>query len=240
MYVPPLSKVNKYIIIAHVGLFLLNSILKASAGIGLASFLGLSLGGMSQGLIYQLVSFPFIEVSFMSALFNSMLIWFIGGDLESRWGQVFYIKFLAIAAFSSGIVYLLISAMFGGAFQYVPLQGLGGMIFALLIAYGIIFSERQLTFMLLFPMKAKYFCMILAAIELYMGLFSANGKASWAHLTAGAAGFLFLKWRSMQARGQRFGDLMPKSPKKKGRGKLRIVRDDEPKKADPQDPKYWQ
>ena len=241
MYVPPLSKTNKYIIIAHVAMFLLNSILKVSSGVSLAGVLGLSLNGLGNGLVFQFASFPFIEVSFMSALFNSLLVWFIGGDLEARWGQRFYLKFLAISALSSGIVYLLVSLVAGGAFQYVPLQGLGGIVFALLIAYGIIFSERQLTFMLLFPMKAKYFCMLLAGIELYIGLFSAHGKASWAHLSAGAAGFAYLKWKSMRAKGQGFKDLLgSKAPKRKGRGKLRIVRDEEPAKADPKNPKYWQ
>lgn len=241
MYVPPLSKINKYIIIAHVGLFLLNSILKVSAGTSLVSFLGLSLGGLSQGLIYQVVTFPLIEVNFLSALFNSMLIWFIGGDLESKWGSSFYLKFLGISVVLSGLVYLLITLFVGGAFQFVPLHGLGGAVFALLMAYGIIFSDRVLTFMLLFPMKAKYFCMILAGIELYMGLFSAHGKASWAHLSAAAAGFGYLKWKSMKAKGQSFGGLWSESAKKRRKNKFKIVRNDEEKNAaDPKDPKFWQ
>lgn len=240
MYVPNLSKVNKYIIIIHVGLFIINSIMQATAGMSLSSFLGLSLAGVSKGMVYQIATFPFIETNFLSVLFNSMLIWFIGADLENRWGQSFYVKFLAISATTSGAIYLLASALGSSVFMYTPLQGLGGIVFALLIAYGIIFSERQLTFMLLFPMKAKYFCMILAGIELYMGLFSANGKAAWAHLAAGAAGYAYLKWKSMKARGQSLSSMLPKRSKKRGKGKLRIVGDEEPKRPDPKDPKYWQ
>lgn len=239
MYVPPLSKINKYIIIAHVGLFLLNSVLKVSAGMSLVSLLGLSLGGISQGLVFQIASFPFMEASFMSVLFNSMLVWFIGGDLEQKWGSSFYLKFLGVGVLASGFIYLAISFLTGGNLQSVPLHGLGGVVFSLLIAYGVIFSERQLTFMLLFPMKAKYFCMILAAIELYMGLFSSNGKASWAHLSAAAAGFGYLKWKSMKAQGQSLGNVFENAAKKRRKSKLRIVRDEEPK-ADPKDPKFWQ
>ena len=178
MYVPPLSKINKIIIFAHVGLFIMNSLLTVATGSSLVGYLGLSIGGMSKGLVYQILTFPFMEANFLSVLFNSMLVWFIGGDLESRWGDKFYAKFLVISSVFSGIVYLLISLFTKGALAYVPLMGLGGVVFALLMAYGIIFSERQLTFMLLFPMKAKYFCMVLAGIELYMGIFSPNGKAS--------------------------------------------------------------
>ncbi|MEX0798879.1 MAG: rhomboid family intramembrane serine protease [Bacteriovoracaceae bacterium] len=240
MYVPPLSKINKYIIIAHVGLFIFNSILKASAGSNLVSFLGLSFNGLSQGLVYQLFTFPFIEVSFISVLFNSMLVWFIGGDLETRWGSYFYAKFLAISAFSAGIVYLAVTVFAGPSFQFIPLQGLGGVVFALLVAYGIIFADRYLTFMLLFPMKAKYFCMILGGIELYMGLFSPHGKASWAHLSAAVAGFIYLKLKSMRARGQNLGDFMKKARKNRQKRNLKIVRDEDRQSSDPEDPKYWQ
>lgn len=240
MHAPPLSQVNKYIIIAHVGLFLINSVMKVSAGTSLAGILGLSLGGLSKGFVFQILTFPFIETNFLSVLFNSMLIWFIGGDLETKWGARFYAKFLGLSALVSGLVYLLVTLFAANAFHFTPLSGLGGVVFALLMAYGIIFSERQLTFMLLFPMKAKYFCMILAAIELYMGLFSAHGKASWAHLSAAAAGYGYLKWKSMKARGESLGGKWKQAQKKRRKGKLRIVKDEEGRKPDPKDPKFWQ
>ena len=67
------------------------------------------------------------------------------------------------------------------------------------------------------------------------------GEDKFLHFMAGAAGFAYLKWKSMRAKGQGFKDLMgSKAPKRKGRGKLRIVRDEEPAKADPKNPKYWQ
>lgn len=240
MHVPHLSMINKYIIIGHVGLFLISSVMKVSAGTSLAPYLGLSLAGLGQGLVYQILSFPFMEENFLSVLFNSMLVWFIGGDLESKWGSVFYAKFLALSVLVSGLVYLAVSLAAGGVFAAIPLNGLGGVVFSLLMAYGLIFSERQLTFMLLFPMKAKYFCMILAAIELYMGLFSTYGKASWAHLSAAAAGFGYLKWKSMKARGQSLGGMWKQAQKKRRKSNLRIVKDEEGNKADPKDPRFWQ
>lgn len=239
-YTPPLSRINKFIIVIHVGLFLLNAILAQTSGINLASLLGLSLGGMKSGLVFQIITFPFIEVNFMSVLFNSLILWFIGSELESRWSEVFYLKFLMISAISSGLFYLVLSALFGGAFSMIPLHGINGMTFALLVAYGIIFSERQLTFMLLFPMKAKYFCMLLCGIELYMGIFSTYGKASWAHLFSMAVGFIYLKYRSMLARGQSPKELLRNLNKKKKKSKFSVLsggKDDDPSNKPP---KYWQ
>jgi len=234
---PPLTRINKFIIITHVGFFLINTILSSSMGISLASLIGLSLSGLKSGLVFQLITFPFIEVNFMSVLFNSLLLWFIGSELESKWSEVFYLKFLLISSLSAGLFYILLSFIFGGSFNVIPLHGLNGMTFALLVAYGIIFSERQLTFMLLFPMKAKYFCMLLCGIELYMGIFSVHGKASWAHLFSMLVGFLYLKQKSMQARGQ---SLFSQLSKKRQRSKFSVLSGGKDEDSENKPPKYWQ
>jgi membrane associated rhomboid family serine protease len=240
MYTPPLSRINKFIIIFHVGLFLLNAILGQTMGINLVNLLGLSLDGIKSGFIFQIVTFPFIEVSFMGVLFNSLILWFIGSELEQRWSEVFYLKFLMLSAIGAGLFYLGLSLVFGGTFSVIPLHGINGMTFALLVAYGIIFSERQLTFMLLFPMKAKYFCMLLIGIELYMGIFSTYGKASWAHLFSMGIGFLYLQYRSQLARGKGMKDMLRDLNKEKKKSKFSVLsggKDDDPNNKPP---KYWQ
>jgi hypothetical protein len=61
------------------------------------------------------------------------------------------------------------------------------------VAYGIIFSERVMLFMMIFPMKAKYFVMLLAAIEFISTVFySKSGIANSAHLGGMIAGFMYL------------------------------------------------
>lgn len=239
MQAPLLSKANKLIIIVYVATFVLNSVMGLAGEFSLAKLLGLSLQGMSSGLIYQLITFPFIETSLMSVIFHSLLIWFIGSDLETRWGQTFYLKFLALSVFASGVVYLIVSALASQVFNAVPIMGLGGVVFSLLMAYGIIFSDRQLSFMLIFPMKAKYFCLLLAGIELYMGIFSPHGKAAWAHLAAGAVGFAYLKAKSMRARGQKLF-ASPLKKRKSAKSHLKIVDPSDQRESSSNDPKYWQ
>ncbi len=235
---PQLSKINKSIIITMVVLFVINSML----GGKLAPFLALSLSGIKSGLLYQFVTYPFMEASFMGLLFESLIIWFIGSDLERQWGAKFYLQLLAVSVLAVIPVYLALSAFFGIS---GPLMGITGFGYALLVSYGIIYSDRQLTFMLLFPMKAKYFCLLLAGIQLYMGFFSGNGAVSFAHLASMLFAFFFLQYKSMKARGGSFSSSVEAAQKRrhkeKMRGKLRIV-DEEPKKEghDPKDPKFWQ
>jgi membrane associated rhomboid family serine protease len=141
-------------------------------GISLIPFMALSVAGIKSGLVYQFLTYPFIESSLMGVIFEGLLIWFIGSELELKWGRKFYFQFLLVAILTSGPFYFIIGSIFPSLGAY-PLLGITSFTYGLLMAYAIIYSERQLTFMLLFPMKAKYFCMLLAAIQLYMGLTSA-------------------------------------------------------------------
>ncbi len=74
---PPLSKTNKIILIAAGVSFLLFSVLKALGAFNLVAILGLSASGLMSGMVFQFLSYPFIEVSLMSFLFNSLVVWFM-------------------------------------------------------------------------------------------------------------------------------------------------------------------
>jgi len=237
MYVPPLSKINKMIIIVTVAVFLLNSILGLAGKMSLVPWLGLSWAGLSGGLVYQPLTFVFMESSLMGVLFNCLLIWFIGSELEQKWGPIFYLKYLVLSVLASACVYVALSltGVTGGL-----LAGLGGVTYSLLVAYGLLFSDRMLTFMLIFPMKAKYFCMVLAGMQLYLGVFSGGGLVSLVHLSAMIFGFIYLKWASMKARGVTLSDVMEKKRRNKQKRSLYIVPDEEKDKADPKDPRFWQ
>ncbi len=239
MYVPPLSKLNKRILIVYVGMFVAGIIAKMAGGINLVAWFGLSAAGLQKGLVYQLITFPFVETQMLSVLFNSLLLWFIGSDLEGRWGQKFYLKFLAIVTYLPGFIYVALALFDRGLFQ--TFNGFSGTNLALLVAYAMVFSERTLVFMFIFPMKAKYFCMLLAAIEVYMTL--SYKMSSLVHCVSMGIAFLYLRYASYVARGGSLMQFAKQKEKERMRSKLRLVKEDEdeqPKSADPNEPKYWQ
>lgn len=239
MQVPTLTKVNKTLIIIYVAIFLFTKILGGSGQVNLLPILGLSFEGITSGMIFQFLTYPFIDLGFTTVLFNALLIWFIGSDLELKWGKTLYIKFLLSATIGAGVFYFVLFGVF--LESTAPFYGMTGTNLALIMAYGIIYSERTMIFMFLFPMKAKYFCMILAAIELYMGLFSANSQAAWSHLFAMLCAFLYLKLMSLRARGVTLNSVRAEHHRKKMKSKLTLLKNHEkPEKPDPEDPKYWQ
>lgn len=231
---PRVTPVNKVILIATVSLFILHSILKAVGAFSLVSLVGLSGAGVASGLIYQFVTYPFIETQLMSAIFNSLLIWFIGSEIETLWGKKVYIRFLLLNVIGVGLFFFLVSFIFfnGTHVFETSLHGLNGINFALLIAYATLYPDRQLSLMMIFPMRAQTFCWILAGIEAYMALFS-NITTSWAHLLAMGLSWLIIRFQRTPFLQKILNKEFQRAKPKKGH--LYVVKDDEQKP-----PKYWQ
>ncbi len=233
-YAPPLTKINKFILICTGACFLLASILKAVGAFSLTEVLGLSANGLFHGLIYQLLTYPFVELHLMNFIFNGLVIWFIGSELENQWGQKVYLRFLIFTVIFVGLIYSLAHLIFffGTPTYFSSLHGLSGINFALLIAYSLLYPDRQMVFMMIFPMKAKVFCWILAGIEAYLAVFGSL-STSWAHLLAMVIAFLMIRYQGNPLlRKVLNSSWKVSSPRKKH---LHIVKDD-PKNP----PKYWQ
>jgi membrane associated rhomboid family serine protease len=234
MSAPPLTKINKVILITTGVCFLFYSILKAVGAFNLVSLLGLSASGLMSGFIFQLVTYPFMEVQLMGFIFNSLVVWFIGSELEAQWGRRVYLRFLLINLLVVGLLFVLVNTVFfyGTAFYSTPLHGLTGINFAMLMAYALLYPDRQMSLMMIFPMRARTFCWILAGIEVYMALFSGMA-ASWAHLLAMGVTYLVIKFQNRPLLNKVLHAQFEK--KKRSKNHLYVVKDEDQKP-----PKFWQ
>lgn len=191
---------------------------------------------------WQLVTYMFFHaLSPFHIFFNALMLWFFGSELEKHWGARFFTIYYFVCGAGAAAVYCIgvtLYAILSGDQTplFIPVLGASGALFGLLVAYGIIFSERVIYFMGLFPMKAKYFAMIAAAIDLSSLLttgFAGSEVAYLAHLGGALVGFIFLwlntRWKLNKT----------KSRLKKGSGSLRLVVDNEKLSKDESGPKYW-
>jgi membrane associated rhomboid family serine protease len=194
---------------------------------------------------WQLLSYMFLHsLSISHILLNMLSLWFIGAELEQRWGPRFFLLYFLGSGVGAALFYC-IAVTFYYAFTgkqsllLTPVVGASGGVFGLLLAYGLLFGERTLSFFMLFPMKAKYFVMILGAVEV-MTLLSTGvmgGEiANLAHLGGLLAGFLILwTWTRLQ----RYKATAAKENRFKKAGGLRLVVDNDKKPGDKGGPKYW-
>lgn len=161
---------------------------------------------------WQPVTHMFMHGGFWHLLFNMYTLYLFGSVLERVWGTkkflVFYfVTGIGAAAIHTGVEWLQMQSWIGQAAQgsiaaqtaihalkITPTVGASGAIYGVLMGYAMLYPDSLLT--LFFPpvtLKAKWFVLIFAAIELLTGVTGTGGGiAHFAHLGGLVFGFLLI------------------------------------------------
>jgi membrane associated rhomboid family serine protease len=162
---------------------------------------------------WQPLTHMFMHGGFWHIFFNMYTLYIFGSVLERVWGTkkflIFYfVTGLGAAAVHTGVEWLQMShwmkevaetgsmAAQSSIYQMkvVPTVGASGAIYGLLMGYAMLYPDSIMR--LIFPpiaLKAKWFVLIFAAIELLTGVSGAgSGIAHFAHLGGLIFGFLLL------------------------------------------------
>jgi membrane associated rhomboid family serine protease len=223
-----LTQAVKALLIACFAVFLVQQTGDQFFGTRLTSLLGLVPASFAhQYRLWQLLTYSFLHADVMHLFFNLMMLAFIGGELEAVWGTPRFLRYYFFCSVTSGLVYLALQLGMNGPGIYAPLIGASGAIYGLLMAYGLIFGERVLLFMMLFPMKAKHFIWVLALIQLMTTVYSPSGGwASLAHLSGLLAGLVYLwlqaRWSAARKHRDQFGG-QKKAKKRRAQHHLKLI-----------------
>ena len=197
-YYNPLPKGIKWLLIANTAVFLLQ-FLSARLGFGTA-FMDFGLwprAVLTFPAIWQLVTYLFLHAGVWHLLINMLMLWMFGSDLERDWGARRFLQYYFLCGVGAGICVVLSSLILRDLDSRTI--GASGAIFGVLLAFGVCYPDRVILFMFLFPIKAKYFVMIMAAIEfLYTVQGSSSGVSHMAHLGGALFGYVYLKRRRMR------------------------------------------
>lgn len=234
----------KALIIINVVVWLgFQIILEQYAGVAFSRWFALFPGKVLYDFsIWQLFTYMFLHTRQVShILFNMLMLWFLGVELENRWGKRFFLSYYLITGVGAAFIYCLGTWIYflfkpGASVLVIPVMGASGAIFGLLLAYGILFGERVIYALGVIPMKAKFFVMIMGFVEIASLLTSdVNGGdvAYLAHLGGLVSGYLTLiTWTRIQQY------MWARKTKKKNRN-LRLVVDNEKSSKTGEGPKYW-
>lgn len=149
---------------------------------------------------FQLITHIFMHANTMHLFFNMFAIFMFGPILEVTWGAKRFLIYYFFAAFGATALHTVITYFAYGGFSMMPgLLGASGAVFGLLLGYGIYYPNNVIQLLIPpIPLKAKYFVMIYAGLELFLGVSNLNtGVAHFAHLGGALFGLIMIwYWRS--------------------------------------------
>ena len=186
----------KHLLIINVLMYLAYYVLLKQGIINLNYYLGI--WSLSTGLfrIWQPLTYMFMHGSFDHLFFNMFSLWMFGSALENYWGSKRFLFYYLVCGIGAGLLNMLVP----GAHVSV---GASGAVYALLLAFGMMWPNNYIYLYFLVPIRTKWFIIGMIVIELFEGIFrSSDGIAHFAHLGGMLIGFLIiLYWK-------RHGDMM--------------------------------
>jgi membrane associated rhomboid family serine protease len=174
---------------------------------------------------HQLITHMFMHGSIAHLLFNMLALWMFGSILENLWGSKRFIIFYMLCGLGAGTLhlatlYMEMSNVMDVFSQLPPARqeellyspnfkvntatvGASGAVFGCLAAFGYLFPNSLIYVYFFIPIKAKWFVIIYAGLELWLGVNNSAGDnvAHWAHLGGALVGFLLvLYWNKRNRR----------------------------------------
>lgn len=142
-------------------------------------------------LPWQLFTYMFLHEGFTHILFNMLMLWWVGVQVEQAWGTRRFVIYYFVCGLGGAMAHLLLSGFFGMGGG--PMLGASGAIFGVLVAFGVMFPEMRLIFFPIFiPIRAKFVVPILIAIEIYSTYNSSDNVAHLAHLGGAVTGMVYM------------------------------------------------
>ena len=218
--IPPVTK-NLLIInvLCFVGMFVARSY-----GIDINDLAGLHFFLASDFNVAQLISYMFLHANFQHIFFNMFAVWMFGRVLEQVWGPKRFLTYYLICGIGAGLIqevvqyieYATVLSNYDSVqtpFGIIPMSeylnqmttvGASGAVYGILLAFGMLFPNSEMfVFPLPVPIKAKYFVLGYAALELVLGITGGDGIAHFAHLGGMLFGLiLILYWKKKNGGGR--------------------------------------
>ena len=141
---------------------------------------------------WQLVTYMFMHGGFGHLFFNMYTLFIFGSVLENVWGTKKFLTFYFVTGIGAALVNIGVPYLTG---SFALTVGASGAIYGILMGYAMLYPDSMLT--LILPpvsMKAKWFVLIFAGIELLLGISNnpADNVAHFAHLGGLIVAFLLL------------------------------------------------
>ena len=199
------------------GIMYLADIVLVRFGINLSDTLGLHFFMASGFRPWQLLTYMFMHGNFAHLFWNMFALWMFGNTLENIWGTKRFLVYYLLCGVGAGLMqegvqyieYVTQLSHYQNVnigstvismseyLNYMTTVGASGAIYGLLLAFGMMFPNSLIYLYFVMPIKAKWFVVGYAVVELLMGLGSTGDHvAHFAHLGGMLVGLIIiLVWK---------------------------------------------
>jgi membrane associated rhomboid family serine protease len=177
------------------------------------------------GLVYefklwQIITYMFLHGGWMHIIFNLLGLWMFAGELELLWGGRQFLKYYLFTGVGAGIFIALMNFFIASTYgendlmPYSPTTiGASGAIYGILLAYGLIWPNREVLLYFIVPIKMKYLLLFYGAME-FFGTISINTTENVSHI--GHLGGLFSGFIYLYIQGKQRRSGTPSPARKRG------------------------
>ena len=202
---PPFTGSTRKLVLVNLGTFFLMGLLSWFAP-GLYSQTLVTLGllpfAVLHGWVWQLLTYSLINVGFLNTAFSLLTLWFTATPLEESRGARWLLRLYYGSALAGGLAAVLLAAvgrlmpagrtLFAGPNSlYV---GLFAPLFAVLVAFGLLFGDVEFVLFFLVRLKAKYLVAIMVVWRLALLVWSREMFSATLELCCGLFAFLYVRY----------------------------------------------
>ena len=142
---------------------------------------------------YQFVTYMFLHGGFGHLFFNMFALWMFGRTLEYEIGSKRFLIYYMVCGIGAALIQVGLATMLD---EQMILLGASGAVMGLLLAFGLMHPNNMvLVFPIPFPIKAKWFVIGYAVLEIVLGSSGVStGVAHFAHVGGMIWGLILLLW----------------------------------------------
>lgn len=192
----------KWLLIANCGIFVAWYLLRStSIGQIFDSLELVPVQVVQRFALWQPVTYMFLHAGPWHLLWNMLALWMFGAEMERLWGTRKFLRFYFTCGLCAALTVIIAAYLFGSI--NVATVGSSGAVLGILAGYAVMFPDQTILFGFLFPIKSKYFVMIIAAVlilQSYSSIVQVKGQgvAVLAHLGGMATGYLLLRGKRLR------------------------------------------
>jgi len=196
----PITPGVKKLLILNASVFLIQQVVRLVSETPVAElFFGLSHEGFILNfMLWQPFTYMFLHEGWMHIIFNLLGLWMFAGEIENYLGEARFLRYYIFSGIGAGFFIALMNSYVFSKYGYSGITiGASGAIYAILIAYAMLWPDREVLLYFVLPVKIKYLLLVFGLIEFFGTLSTASGRGGGishiGHLGGLIIGFLLMK-----------------------------------------------